>query len=125
MAEVRVVSGMEVAPATPLMPEMVVSPVSVLVKEPLVTTEVKVLVVTALASPLLLGSEKVDTEVVVKVDPPVVTVVTTAEVETGLAAAPVAVWIKTLIHLIPADYKGRNAYGDGSGRGNVGGSTRA
>ena len=108
MAEVRVVSGTEVAPATPLMPEMVVSPVSVLVTEPLVKTEVKVLVVMGVASPLLLGSEKVDTEVVTKVDPPVVTVVTTAEVETGLPAAPEApeaLWIKTSIHRIPTNHE--------------------
>ena len=128
MAEVRVVSGTEVAPATPLMPEMIVSPVTVLTTEPLVKTEVKVLVVMGVASPLLLGSEKVDTEVVTKVDPPVVTVVTTAEVETGLPAAPEApeaLWIKTLIHRIPADHEARSTYGDGGGRGNVGGNTRA
>jgi hypothetical protein len=52
MGEVPVVSGASVAPGTPLTPEMVVSPVTVLVTSPLVKVEVQVLVVMALASPV-------------------------------------------------------------------------
>lgn len=91
ISEVTVVSGIEVAPATPLTPEMVVSPVMVLVKVSLLMTEVQVLVVMAVASPssLELSSEPdtVDTEVVTKVESPLVTVVTISDVVTGLAEA--------------------------------------
>lgn len=81
IGEVMVVSGTEVAPATPLMPETVLSPVMVLVTSPLVMTEVQVLVETALGSTSSSSdSETVVVEVVVKVDSPEVTVVTTAEV---------------------------------------------
>jgi len=91
MGAVRVVSGIEVAPATPLMPEMVVSPVTVLVTEPLVNVEVKVLVAIALASPAWLVSEPetVERKVVSKVWPSLVTVETTWET-TWVLAAPAA-----------------------------------
>jgi hypothetical protein len=116
MGETTVVAGTEVAPATPLMPEMVVSPVSVVVTEPLVKTEVQVSVVMAEAAPLSLEPEpepepavelesepepepavelesepepepEPTVEVVTKVDEPLIMVVTTTD---GLAevAAP-------------------------------------
>lgn len=56
MGEVPVVSGTSLAPGTPLTPEMVVVPVTVLVASPLVKVEVQVLVVMAVASPVSLAS---------------------------------------------------------------------
>ena len=57
MAETSVVAGTEVRPGTPLMPEMVVSPVTTVETEPLVTVEVQALVVTAVGAtePLVLA----------------------------------------------------------------------
>jgi hypothetical protein len=49
IGDVTVVCELEVASVTPLVLEMVVSPVSVVVVEPLVKTEVPVLVVTGVA----------------------------------------------------------------------------
>jgi hypothetical protein len=74
-----------VAPATPLTPETVVSPVSVVVSEPLVTTEVQVLVVMgeALSPEPAPEPNIVVTDVVTKVEEPLVMVVTTDEVATG------------------------------------------
>lgn len=54
--EVTVVTGTVVAPAMPLMPETVVSPVRVVETEPLVKTEVQVLVVMAVGPSLSLSS---------------------------------------------------------------------
>lgn len=86
-----------------MMPEMAVLPVTVLVTVPLVNTEVRALVVTAVALPVSLDPaldaapepeavETVETKVVTKVEPSLVTVETTYEV-TGLAAAPEALWL--------------------------------
>jgi len=93
MGEVMVVTGSEVAPATPPTPKMVDSPVIVEVTVPLVMTEVNVLVDTGVERPVpvevtvtTVSLLLVPVTVVVPAAPPFVDV---ADEVAGLAAPPV------------------------------------